>query len=125
MKLIKSAAISTLMLLSTTAFAGQYVSTPGNYVQRLNSSTLDTQTVKSKSEAYQVGLKKLKQLYSSPSKELFYTLRVPSTEANINSIHVNDGGYVTVEEMMNANGEVLYRGVLNVSYHFAERDSDD
>lgn len=125
MKLIKSAALSTLILLSTSAFAEQYVPAPGNYIQRLNNTTIDTEIVKSKSEAYKVGLKNLSKLYSNSSNELFSTLRIPNVDVNPRSIHVNDGGYITVEEMMNINGDIIYRGVLNVSYHFSQRDYND
>ncbi|MFC1236698.1 DUF3316 domain-containing protein [Vibrio sp. F74] len=122
MKLIKSVTISTILLLSTSVFAGQYVPTPGNYVERLNSSTIDTEVMKTKDDAYKAGLEILTKLYTSSSSELFSSLRVIGKDVNKNTMHINDGGYITVEEMMDVNGGMMYRGVLNVSYHFAERE---
>ncbi|MFC1236704.1 DUF3316 domain-containing protein [Vibrio sp. F74] len=125
MKFIKKIVITTLMLVSSSVFSGEYVPTPGNFVERLNSSTIDTGVVKTKVEAYKLGLKVLTKLYSSSPRELSKILRINNINYNPKSIHVNDGGYINVEEMMNHDGDILYRGVLNISYHFSERDSRD
>ena len=36
--------------------------------------------------------------------------------------HINDGGYVTVEEIMKLDGSILYKAKINFSYHVSEED---
>ncbi|MDF4307069.1 DUF3316 domain-containing protein, partial [Vibrio parahaemolyticus] len=40
------------------------------------------------------------------------------------STHLKDGGFVTVQERMNEDGQLEYLGKVNVKVHYAERDNN-
>ncbi len=120
MKLIKKTAVTaTLILLSGNVLAGQYIKASGNYDERLATRTFHTASVSTKQEAYKLGLQQLKDLDKISPKERELKLMVNATSSN--NIHVNKDGYVIVQEFMNESGEILYKGEVNVSYHYAER----
>jgi hypothetical protein len=126
MKFTKTAiATSAIALLSANVLAGQYVSTVGNMEQRYSTKMIQTTPAQSKQEAYQRGLNKLQQLSASSPVELKQALRIVGQDVASRSLHLNNDGYVTVNEYMDADGQIYYKGQVNVSYHYAERDSDD
>ncbi len=126
MKLCKAAIVtSTLSFVCISAFAGQYVTTGGNVAERLGSKTFDTATVQSKQEAYQLGLEQLHQLDTSSPEELSKELSLIAGNTVPNQVHLNKDGYVTVEEFMNSNGDIAYKGHVAVTYHFAQRESSN
>jgi hypothetical protein len=125
MKLINTALLATT-LLSANVFAAQFVPTPGNYEQRFATQTFQTEAVQSKQEAYQLSLQQLRKLNESSSLELSKILRLGVfSHINRRTIHLNNNGYIAVEEFMNAEGQLFYKGQINVSYHYAELESND
>tara|TARA_R110001583_G_scaffold11285_2_gene51364 strand:+ start:38921 stop:39310 length:390 start_codon:yes stop_codon:yes gene_type:complete len=121
MKIIKTATLSTLILLSASAFSNEFTPPNDNFFVYEKTSSLDTQTTKTQDEAYQLGLKKLTQLYAmSPIEQS----KVLNTNLFIEKklTHINDGGYVTVEEIMKLDGSILYKAKINFSYHVSEED---
>jgi predicted transcriptional regulator len=125
MKLIKTTLLTTtLTLLSANALANQFVDTTGNLEERFGTRTLHTAVVESKQEAYQLGLAKLSELATISPSKLRYVLSAVNAEYGPDRIHLNEDGNVTVQEFMNADGQVLYKGQINVTYHYSERDTD-
>lgn len=123
MKLMKTTfTTAALILLSGNVLAGQYINTYGNFEERLDTRTFHTEAVSSKQEAYKLGLQQLHELDNSSTQELNHKLLVTSDSSN--DIHLNKNGYVTVQEFMNDAGQILYKGEVNVSYHYAERRDD-
>ncbi len=114
--------LTALFMLSGNVLAGQYINTSGNLEERLATRTFHTKTVTSKQEAYKLGLKQLQQLDNSSSQELDRKLLI-NVESR-NNFHLNKDGYVTVQEFMNNDGQILYKGEVKVSYHYAERRDD-
>ncbi|MCK6264497.1 DUF3316 domain-containing protein [Vibrio sp. ZSDE26] len=126
MKLIKTALMATsLTVLSANVFAGQYFSTSGNLVERSGTRTIQTEPVGTAQEAYKLGLEQLQSLNNSTPQELIRDLRIASIDIDRRKVHLNENGYITVKELMNADGELLYKGQVNVSYHYAERVSNN
>ncbi|WP_375753454.1 DUF3316 domain-containing protein [Vibrio sp. HN007] len=125
MKLMKTALVTTgLTLLSANVLANQFVDTTGNLEERFGTRTIQTAVVDSKPQAYQLGLTKLSELTKSSPSELRIKLNATRAETGPGRIHLNEDGYVTVQEFMNAEGQLLYKGLVNVSYHYSERDTD-
>ncbi|CAH0525339.1 DUF3316 domain-containing protein [Vibrio sp. dhg] len=119
MKLMKTTfTTAALILLSGNVLAGQYIDTFGNYEERLATRTFHTEAVSSKQEAYKLGLQKLHELDNSSTQELDRKLMI--TTSTNNDVHLNKNGYITVQEFMNNAGQILYKGEVNVSYHYAE-----
>ncbi len=126
MKLIKAALVTaTLTLLSTSVFASQFGYSAGNVVERLGARTIKTDAVQTKQEAYQLGLSQLHQLNKAKPVELSKKLKISGVNIDRRQIHLNEGGYVTVEEFMNTDGQISYKGEINVSFHYPERDSNN
>ena len=113
MKSIKKALIASaataMVILSTQAFAMD----THHAAQKVQ--TVDTS---SKAVAYELGLQKLHVLEADTAIQLNKDLGGISTV--INTVSLDDGAYVTVLEKMNADGQVVYNGVVNVSVTYAE-----
>lgn len=82
---------------------------------------IKTQTVESREAAYTLGLEKLKLLKSESGSELSNEFAVPvGTFREKNSVALDDGAYVTIQESMNEQGEIVYNGLVNVSYSYSQ-----
>jgi len=120
MKKIKNVLMaSALVILSANVFAGPVVY--GNYGVHSASQTIDTPAAQSKERAYSLGLEKLNALKSISGSELSDELSLPlGSLKEKNSITLDDGAYITVAELMNEQGEVVYKGLINVSYRYSQ-----
>lgn len=108
MKMIKNALIATtIALLSANAFASDTFS---------ESRVVKTADVTNKAAAYELALDKLNTLQNDSAVELNNDLGHVSNYAN--SVSLNDGAYITVAEKMDANGNLQYTGLVNVSVTF-------
>ena len=109
MKTIKTVLLgASAIMLTANAFAGT-----------VNSDTIRTKTVASKDAAYSLGFTQLQQLKSESGYQLNNDL---STNADSfqekNSVTLDNGGYVTVQESMNEQGNIVYTGLVNVTYSY-------
>lgn len=109
MKTIKTVLLgASAIMLTANAFAGT-----------VNSDTIRTETVASKDAAYSLGFAQLQQLKSESGYQLNNDL---STNADSfqekNSVTLDNGGYVTVQESMNEQGNIVYTGLVNVTYSY-------
>ena len=98
---------ASAIMLSASAFAN------------VGSQTFKTEAVDSKDAAYSLGLGQLQKLKSETGYQLSKHLSTPAdTYKEKNSIKLNDGAYVTVQESMNEQGNIVYTGLVNVTYHY-------
>ena len=105
-----------MVILSANVFA-----VDGNYGIHHASKTIDTQLVESKDAAYSLALEKLNQLKSESSSELSHEFAVSlGSWQEKNSVTLDDGAYITVQELMNEQGNVVYQGQVNVTYHYSQ-----
>ena len=118
MKTIQTIIATSILLASVNASAG-------SIVQRTETETLTTTAAATKAQAYQRGIEKLSQLTSSSGKQLDQKLRVHSGYIDINTLKVNDGGFVTIQERMSSSGNLEYIGVVNVKFSYTDRDIEN
>ncbi|USD43792.1 DUF3316 domain-containing protein [Vibrio sp. SCSIO 43135] len=111
---------STIALMSSNAFANT-LNSNGMYTVVERNKTIHTESMTSKDAAYQQGLTILTQLQESSPKELKRELNVFTVGAASSQIQLKDGAYVTTQEFMNADGQVQYKGIVNVGYQYLER----
>lgn len=108
---------SSILLLSANAYAAKAV--PG-YSHGSGSRTIEIPIVDTKEKAYTLGLQQLQGLMQVTSgkklsEELRLTLDSPKERE---SVTIEDGN-VTVQEFMNEKGEIFYRAMVNVTYHYS------
>jgi hypothetical protein len=96
----------------------------GNYRYQSGTSTLKSELVESKNEAYRKGHNIMSSLDNQQSYDLRRILRVPSSRLDVRSIRIDDS-FVTVQEISRTPGKVEYQALINVSYHYRDRDSND
>ena len=112
---------SSILLLGANAYAAK--SLQGDYGHNSGTAVIKTITVDTKNEAYSLGFQKLKDLKAKSSRELSETFRLNlRTIKEKNSVSLEDGAYITVQEFMNEKGSIVYKGAVNVTYHFSVED---
>lgn len=116
-------AVSMLMFLSSQAMADHF-QTFGNYRYQSGTATIKSALVDSKEEAYQEGHILMSSLDNQTSYDIRRILRIPSPRIDIRSIRIDDS-FVTVDETSRTAGKVDYQAVVNIKYHYRERDSND
>ncbi|WP_372882904.1 DUF3316 domain-containing protein [Psychromonas sp.] len=120
MKTLKNTLLaSTMVIFSATAFAGSAVY--GNYSVHHSNKTVKTATAESKEAAYQLGFEKLTQLKAESGAELSSELALSlGSYQEKNSVTLDDGAYITLQEMINEQGQVVYEGLVNVTYSYSQ-----
>lgn len=116
--------VISFSLIGTPAFANQ-LNSFGNYISRTDAKTLQVAPTKTKQHAYEAALSKLNALEDTSSIDLNKELKVWSINVQPHKTHLKEGGYVTVQERMNNNGEIEYVGLVNVKVHYIERNSNN
>ena len=118
MKLTKKSLIaSAMVLLSTQAFALNSFHHHANETFQAN-ELVKTVDADSKAAAYDLGLTKLNELKAATPSQLEKDLGGVSMQTS--GVYIEDGAYVTVAEQMNAQGEVVYTGLVHFSITYAE-----
>ena len=110
---------ATLSILSVPVFADTL---RGNDLQYRNSGrSISTEVTSTKEAAYKIGYAKLLDIQEKSHGKLGQELGVTINDASLQrSIHLDDI-FVTVMELMNAKGKVVYQGIVNVEFHYQER----
>tara|TARA_R110001583_G_scaffold11285_2_gene51350 strand:- start:26078 stop:26464 length:387 start_codon:yes stop_codon:yes gene_type:complete len=117
---------SSLSVISTQALAHTQYNGGGQYLTHNSDRQLLTEVVDSKLKAYENGYEKLQALSGKSGVELGAALKLfLKSNRPSSSIHLDDTSNVTVTELMNKKGDVVYQGVVNASFHYQERDSDN
>ncbi|MDV7106361.1 DUF3316 domain-containing protein [Vibrio sp. TH_r3] len=111
----KLTVLAATALLSTTAFAGNHTV--------YSEANLQTDGFNSKAAAYQAGFDYSDALHTASGSELRFKL-APIGENVVSNITLDDTA-VTIEEFSEARGEISYRAIVNVDYHFDARDSNN
>ncbi|MCW8996775.1 MAG: DUF3316 domain-containing protein [Psychromonas sp.] len=116
---------SLILLIAANAYAVPAL--PGNYTHNAGTKFFDTVTVNTKAKAYSIGFQKLQALkHLKSGKELSEMIGVNVRSLKEKeSVTLQPGGYVTVQELMNENGDIVYRGRVNITYHFSSRVESD
>ena len=120
MKTVKNLLLaSTMVILSANAFASSAVY--GDYSVHRSNKTIKTATVETKEAAYQLGLEKLTDLKDDSGAELSneFALALGSYKEK-NSVTLDDGAYISLQEMMNEQGQVVYTGLVNVTFSYSQ-----
>jgi hypothetical protein len=120
MKSVKNVLLaSSMLILSATVFAGAAVY--GNYGVHSNRQVIKTQAVETKGEAYSLALEKADQLKTKSGSELSdeFALSLGSFKEK-NSVTLDEGTYITVQESMNDQGAISYTGQVNVTYRYSK-----
>ncbi|SVD82373.1 uncharacterized protein METZ01_LOCUS435227 [marine metagenome] len=125
MNTIKTALVVSLMALTTVpVFAQPLNIIGGNYISREDMKTVSVAPTSTSDEAYQLALSELHHLKTMSAQELNDELRVLTFSVNSKRTHLENAGFVTVQERMNENGELEYVGKVNVKVHYVERDNN-
>ncbi|WP_181389791.1 DUF3316 domain-containing protein [Leucothrix pacifica] len=124
MKTVQSIVIAaSIILVSANAVAGTIQS--GGGFDRVVNNTIVLSAAPTKQAAYQLGLNKLAQLNASSPQQLGLMLNVISSNAEGNTLHLKDGGYITVQERMSTGGNTTYVSSVNVGLHYLERNDNN
>lgn len=124
MNVLKAALFATSMtLISASALAQPYF-VGGNYVSREQVKVISVAPASSSEAAYQNALSELSSLIAMPASDLYKELRIQKYDVDSRTTHIKDGGYVTVQERMNEDGQIEFLGNVNVTVHYAERDDN-
>ena len=108
-------------MTNASAFA-QPLFTGGNYTNRVSMKSISVASSATSDEAYQQALSELNDLKRMSARELNKELKILSFKPR--STHLEEGGFVTVQERMNEDGQLEYLGKVNVKVHYAERDNN-
>lgn len=110
---------SSIAILSTSAFASATVY--GDYSLHSSNKTIKTVITDSKQAAYALGFEKLNLLKAGSSTQLSDDLALSlGSLKEKNSVTLHDGAYITLQEMMNGQGQVVFAGLVNVTYSYSQ-----
>lgn len=124
MNVLKAALFATSMtLISASALAQPYF-VGGNYASREQAKTISVAPASTSDAAYQNAIAELSSLKAMSADELYQALRIQKYGVDSKTTHIKDGGYVTVSERMNEDGQIEFLGNVNVTVHYAERDAN-
>ena len=111
----KLTVLAATLLISVTALAGtQTVYSEAN---------LSTAGFSSKAAAYEAGFDYVDALEKASHSELRFKL-APIGENTVSNLKLDDTA-VTIEEFSETRGEISYRAIVNVDYHFDARDNNN
>jgi len=119
MNTIKKFTLATSIVFASAAAIAD--PSNGHYVSQSNSTTISTKVTQNKQASFLLGLDKLHLLESSTAKDLKKELNVFGYQVVASSLHLKDGGYVTVKERMNSQGDSEYVSTVNVTYRYQEK----
>lgn len=120
MKTIKNLLLaSSMLILSANVFANSSIY--GDYSLHHESKVIKTQGADTKGEAYTLAFEKLQLLKAETGSKLSSELALPvASFQEKNSVALDDGAYITVQEAMNEQGQFVYNGLVNVSYSYSQ-----
>jgi hypothetical protein len=116
--------LTSSILLTSAAAIAQPLYTGGNYISRVDHKTVSTDAVGSKQEAYTLGAEKLLEFEGMSGRDLNAALVLISYGIDRDKTHLEDGGYVTVQERLNTQGQLEYVAKVHLYVHYKERDNN-
>lgn len=122
-KMTKSLVMAfSILLLTANAYAAKVIS--GDYSHYSGSTVIQIIPVDTKTEAYSLGAQKLKDLKLKSASELSDTFGLNlKSKKEKNSVSIEDA-YITVQELMTEQGNIVYKGAVNVTYHYSVERND-
>lgn len=111
----KVIALATGLLLTTSAFAST--------VSYSENATLNAGTFASKAAAYDAGFDLTESLQALTSAKLAKELPNTWAYSSVRDVRIDDAK-VMVEPVASARGEIQYRAVVDVDYHFSAHESN-
>jgi hypothetical protein len=120
MKTFQSVFIAASIIFVSASVTAATLQASTYVLEQTNTNALVMSAASSKQAAYELGLNKLSQLKTMPSKDLSQVLNINSYNINDRTLHIKDSGYVTVEERINADGKVSFVSIINVDSHYLE-----
>ena len=124
MKTIQTIIATTILLASVNASAGVFNNT-GSSTSRTESGTYITVVAGSKAQAYQLGKDALSELQSISHQQLAARVGLHSGGANLDTFHMNDGAFITVQERLSSSGKLEYVGIVNLKVSYLEEIEND
>ncbi|CAK1699635.1 MULTISPECIES: DUF3316 domain-containing protein [Vibrio] len=121
MNAIKTTLFVILMIMTNASAFAQPLFTGGNYTNRVSMKSISVASSATSDEAYQQALSELNDLKRMSARELNKELKILSFKPR--STHLEEVGFVTVQERMNENSRLEYIGKVNVKVHYSERDN--
>ena len=122
MKTIKNVLLASIMfILSANVFASNTLH--GDYSVHHVTKTIKTTPVEGREAAYALALDKLNQLKSASGEELteeFNLYSTLETAKERGTVMVDDGASITLEELMNNQGELVYRGLIRLRFSYSQ-----
>ncbi|PWQ92362.1 DUF3316 domain-containing protein [Leucothrix pacifica] len=88
------------------------------------SETIETPVAATKAAAYEQGVSKLSSLQGSTPGQLNYRLGTYYGDIKEDTLRINDGGFVTVQERAMTDGSIGYVGIVNVDVSFERNEND-
>jgi len=89
-----------------------------------SSEMIETPVAPTKAAAFEQGASKLSSLKSSTPGQLNYRLGTYYGDIKEDTLRINDGGFVTVQERAMTNGSIGYVGIVNVDVSFERNEND-
>jgi hypothetical protein len=111
--------VALIAFVSVNVTAGPLKVSSDELVQS-NANTMVIRSAPTKQAAYQLGQSKLMQLNGMSSQKLSNVLQVSSLNLKGDTLHLKDGGYVTVEERMSASGKTTFVSLVHVDSHYLD-----
>jgi len=119
MKTIQAIILGASIILVSSNSIANTIGANGN--QRSETNTISMTGENTKQAAFKSGASKLSQLKSASADQLSKELRVNSSNLDGTTLHLKSAGYVSVQERMDANGNISFIPLVNVGIHYAER----
>ena len=111
--------VASIILVSANVSSGPLKAISNEVVQS-KASTLLINSAPNKQAAYQLGQSKLTQLNGMSSQKLSNVLQISSLNLKGDTLHLKDGGYVTVEERINVGGKITFVSLVRVDSHYLD-----
>ena len=122
MNLLNKMLLTSSILLTSAAAIAQPLYTGGNYISRVDHKTVSIEAVGSKQEAYTLGAEKLLEFEGMSGRDLNAALLLIRS---YDKTHLEDGGYVTVQERLNTEGQLEYVAKVHLYVHYKKRDANN
>lgn len=107
----------SILLLTANVYASKVVT--GDYSHRSDIVVIKTVPVDTKTEAYALGNQKLKDLKLKSASELSDIFKAGlNSPAERKSVTL-ENAIITVQEFMDEQGRIQYRGDVHVTYHYS------
>ncbi|WP_434355738.1 DUF3316 domain-containing protein [Parasalinivibrio latis] len=123
MKTLTKLVTAAVIALSSSAVMAKSLPYGSSYTPVIESRAIQVTPADNKKDAFNRAIVQLQSLEAQSSSQLRKSLKVWSPNyIKPYSLHLKENGYVTVDERMNSNGNLEYVGVVNVRFHYLNRD---